>query len=196
MANKNNFSFIIFMTLGFVGLVIVQTYFFKPELPDASVEKTAKQTNDVDGAEEAKATDAETKAQEPAEARPDLEREFLTLGSFDPEGNPLVVTLDTRGGTLRRVELNERNASGGYKYSDVDYRNAWIGQLELEEQEDGIKVGLVIPGTPAADAGLAVGDVIQMVNEETVMVPAEAVEVSESETEPQPPATRLQRFDR
>ncbi len=184
------------MTLGFVGLVIVQTYFFKPKLPDASVENTAKQTKPVDGADKAEGKEVATEPQEPAEVRPDLEREFLTLGSFDPDGNSLVITLDTRGATLRRVELNERNANGEYKYSDVDYRNAWIGQLELEEQEDGLKVGLVIPGTPAAEAGLAAGDVIQRVNEETVMVPAEAVEVSETETEPQAPATRLQRFER
>lgn len=182
------------MTLGFVGLVVVQTYFFpKPKLPDVSVEQSSS-TQQPNGLEEG---DSENENEVAAERpdRPDLDREFLTLGSFNTDGDALVVTLDTQGATLRRVELAERNPNGDYKYTDVDYRNAWIGQLELTEVEDGVQVGLVVQGSPAAEAGIQVGDVIQSVNDQSVEKPEAVVVDVAPDAEEVPPKSRTQLFE-
>lgn len=180
------------MTLGFVGLVVVQTLFFpKPKLPDVSVEKSSS-SQEPSGLEEDSESENEVAEERPE--RPDLDREFLTLGSFNSDGDALVITLDTQGATLRRVELAERTASGDYKYTDVDYRNAWIGQLELTEVEDGVQVGLVVPGSPAAEAGIQVGDVIQSVNDQSVVKPEAVVVDVAPDAEEIPPTSRLQMF--
>ena len=94
------------------------------------------------------ATDAEA-------ADPSAERSRWTLGSLDAD-NPagMLVTLTSRGAAVERIEL------AGKRFHDQDDRFGYLGHLALETVADGCRVRLVGPGTPAAVAGLAAGDVI------------------------------------
>jgi membrane-associated protease RseP (regulator of RpoE activity) len=175
---KSTLPFVIFMTVGFVGLVVVQSLFFKPKIPEAdTVQKVAGQ-QDPAGDELGDTPPVMDPANDPSAGesvapRPDLPREFLTLGGFDPKGSPLVVTLDSRGATVRRVEINERKRGGALRYTDVNYRHAWIGHLELELVDGGCQVQVAAPGTPAAQAGILPGDIILTLNSEPVLSPAD-----------------------
>lgn len=88
-------------------------------------------------------------------ADPPAERTRWTLGSLDAE-NPvgMLVTLTSRGAAVERIEL------AGKRFHDQDDRSGYLGHLALETVADGCRVRLVGPGTPAAVAGLAAGDVI------------------------------------
>lgn len=175
MENKSTLPLIVLMTIGFIGLVVVQSIFFKPKIPDAGNNQNAaqKEDNELATLDEVKNQDAddsteneEAKKQEP---RPDLPREFFVLGSFDAEGHPLVLTLDTQGATVRRLELNTRRKNGKIKYHDVDYREAYIGQMELADVPTGCEVRVMVDGTPADLAGVEIGDVIKSLNGQPVV---------------------------
>ena len=89
--------------------------------------------------------------------------QWVTLGSMDPEsGYFLLVTFNSRGGGVERIELTERDERGGLKYRRVDVRHGYLGYLAGEAASDanGVLVNVVGPGTPAAIAGVQVGDVI------------------------------------
>ncbi len=160
------------MTLGFVALVILQSVFFPPKIPEAGVENTVQPPAQELAGDEPQST-SPALAGPAAEPAPALPRDFLTLGSFDPQGGPLVVTLDTRGATVRRVELNARKSNGSFQYTDVDYRHAYIGQLEPESVTGGCQVNVATPGAPAVVAGIRKGDVIYSLNGEPVLTPAD-----------------------
>lgn len=175
---RSTLPFIVLMTIGFIGLVVIQSIFFKPKIPEAgNVQNVAKkgEANELAAGPEGEAESKEA-GQDQTEAaapRPELPREFLVLGSYDPQGLPLVLTLDSRGATVRRIELNARRPNGKYKYLDVDYRNAYIGHMELEAVEEGCEVHVMTAGTPAEQAGIQVGDIIRMINGEPVVSPAD-----------------------
>lgn len=83
-----------------------------------------------------------------------VELQFATLGSMD-ENSPyrLLVTFTNQGAAVRRAELTS------HRYRDLDYHAGYLGHLELtESNEGGLEVRVVGPGTPAAEAGLQVGD--------------------------------------
>ncbi len=89
--------------------------------------------------------------------------EWSTLGSMDPAaGYFMLVTLNSRGGGIERIELTERDADGGFKYRRVDVRDGYLGYFAAEPsaESDGVVVNVVGPGTPAQLAGVQVGDVI------------------------------------
>lgn len=93
-------------------------------------------------------------------------RKWLQLGSLDAAKSALLVTFDSRGGAVERVELS--------RYFDVSDTSGYLGHLSLTPSDSGGgAINLVGPGTPAALArpddpaagmGLKPGDVIESVN--------------------------------
>jgi YidC/Oxa1 family membrane protein insertase len=101
-----------------------------------------------------------------AAAAPANPRQLITLGSLDP-ASPyrMLVTLDSSGAAVQRAELNSP------RYKSVEDYSGYLGHLELSDGgAGGAVVGLVGPGTPAAQAqggvkpGLLVGDVIRQID--------------------------------
>lgn len=79
---------------------------------------------------------------------------YLTLGSID-SNSPfrLLCTFTNHGASLRRVEL------ASSRFRDLHDRGGYLGQLELVgSPKGGLLVQVVGTGTPAAKAGIEVGD--------------------------------------
>lgn len=101
---------------------------------------------------------------------------WVTLGSMDPaSGHHMLVTLNSLGGAVERVELTERDpGSNRLKYRRVDVRSGYLGYFagspagsslldnttDSAEDLEGVRVNVVGPGTPGQLAGIEVGDVI------------------------------------
>jgi YidC/Oxa1 family membrane protein insertase len=91
---------------------------------------------------------------EPEAAAP-APRMRRTLGSLDPaDPARMLVTLTSRGAAVERIELSSE------QFHDQDDRSGYLGHLAATTVPEGCRVGVVGPGTPAARAGLAAGDVI------------------------------------
>ncbi|TWT90712.1 Membrane protein insertase YidC [Pseudobythopirellula maris] len=104
---------------------------------------------------------ADADADGPSEAAPigddpTAEPELFTLGSVAPEAEyRLLTTIDNIGAAVRRVAI------ASPEYQDLDDRSGFLGHLELSDSPTGgALVGVVEPGSPAEEAGLAPGDVI------------------------------------
>ncbi len=148
-----------------VGSQALQTWLF-PAPPKPVAEEAAAAEGGSGVAEETAepATAAATKPPiaaadlsigEPSVAAPRVRR---TLGSLDPAAARMLVTLTSRGAAVERIELADE------KFHDQDDRSGYLGHLAVEAGDGGCRVGVVGPGTPAARAGLKVGDVITKVN--------------------------------
>lgn len=86
---------------------------------------------------------------------PVAEARRLALGSVDPEGDyRMLVTVTSVGAGVERLELASED------YRDLDDRSGYFGHVGYTPIEDGLRVDYVPPGTPAAEAGLAPGDVL------------------------------------
>ena len=123
--------------------------------------------------------------------RKSIKRRFVTIGSLDQKSvDRQLVCLDSKGATVRRVELNSRFDNGDLKYRDVERKGAYLGELELETVELGVKVRLIGNGTPADRAGLQLNDVITLLNDEPVVDAAEFDRVlAKKENRPGKPIT-------
>jgi YidC/Oxa1 family membrane protein insertase len=170
--------FVIFLVVtlllwtGYIGLSIWLT-----PPPEEAVAENAEGDDPeaVDPAEPAADPDVEAKPEE----KPDGEvavandpaaqrapRKWLQLGSLDATKSAMLVTFDSRGGAVERVELS--------RYFDVSDTSGYLGHLSLTESDSGGgTINLVGPGTPAALAkpedpsagiGLKPGDVLQSVD--------------------------------
>ena len=113
---------------------------------------------------------------------------WVTLGSYEPEdGSPLLVTFNSRGAAVERVELTERTASGKLRYLNLEDFGGYLGNLALtSEPTGGCRVHVVGPRTPAAMAtaseagvppGLRPDDVIQTVGGQPLSSPLEWEEI-------------------
>ncbi len=87
----------------------------------------------------------------------------------------MLVTLNSRGAGVERIELTERDQDGGFKYRRVDVRDGYLGYFagERSVESDGVVVNVVGPGTPAQIAGVQVGDIIVSVAGQPVISPAD-----------------------
>jgi len=158
--------------LGYIGLRI----WLAPEPPavvdkvveNKQVEKTpagpdkAAKVEADDKPPTGEATDSAASEPKPTPTRPANERKRLTIGSLDPQsGYKMLVTLDSRGAGVERTELVD--------YRDLDDKHGYLGHLALSDGNEGVRINVVGPGTPAALAkpldgnapvGLQAGDVI------------------------------------
>ncbi|REJ89832.1 MAG: membrane protein insertase YidC [Planctomycetota bacterium] len=142
-----------------------------PAGPDAG-EIDAGRVNDPSAADASTTAPAERDipAAAPAEAAEATAAKFPllrpTLGSLDPGSRQrMLVTFNTRGAAVEMIELTDR------RYLDVVDRSGYLGYLALADVEegDGCRVNAVGHGTPAAAAGLQVGDVILTLDEQDVV---------------------------
>ena len=102
---------------------------------------------------------------------------WATLGSIDPKsGYQMLATFSSRGAAVERVELSNP------RYRDLQNHSGYLGNLALEAVQAplGCRIGVVGPGTPAAEAqssssgvdvGLLVGDIIVSTLGETIDSP-------------------------
>ncbi|HEX5471852.1 MAG TPA: YidC/Oxa1 family insertase periplasmic-domain containing protein [Lacipirellulaceae bacterium] len=91
----------------------------------------------------------------PAIAPAGAPAQYVTLGSLDPKsGYRMLITLTNRGAAVVQAEMSSP------RYRDQDDWTGYLGDLELKAVPGGVQVQVVGPGTPAADAKIAVGDVI------------------------------------
>ena len=103
---------------------------------------------------------------------------LYTIGSLDPEsGSRYLITLDSLGGTVRRVELNYRTKKGEYKYRDLEFQGGYLGELDCHDSNGRCVVRIVGDGTPAQLAGIQPGDAIKSVDGEPVMEAADFVSI-------------------
>lgn len=99
---------------------------------------------------------------------------FYTLGNLGVNSDDrYLITFSDIGGVVTRVELNARDRKGHQRYEDLTHFGGYIGKLQLNSIEGKTVVGVVGPGTPAADAGLQVGDRIVSFNAEPVTSPSD-----------------------
>lgn len=95
--------------------------------------------------------------EQPADPQQSQPRAWLTLGSADPDSEySMLVTLTNRGAAVARIELNSP------RYRDIERRYGYIGLYpdNLEAVDEGVKILVVGPGTPAHQAGLEAGDIL------------------------------------
>ncbi len=136
---------------------------------DATKDEATKKVEPLGNEKTVAEKQADTKSAKPAVeqqikavAEPEAPEQWVTLGSAD-ETSPyrMLVTLTNKGAAIARVELS----SGLYR--DVDDRSGYLGHMIISGDgtaPGGCRVQIVGPGTPAAEAGMKNGDVIQSIN--------------------------------
>jgi YidC/Oxa1 family membrane protein insertase len=120
-----------------------------------------------------------------------------TLGTLDPTSDAtMLVTWDSRGAAIERVELNSP------RYKSVEDLSGYLGHLALTDAKSGgAEVNVVGPGTPAALAksagsigpGLIVGDVIEKIDSQDVADAATVTTYLETRTRPRQSITLVVR---
>lgn len=130
--------------------------------------------SDSDG-EKAKADDGksdEADAESEKEKRRSIKQEFVSLGSLDPKSPyRFLATFNTEAASVHRLELVQRHAKKPERllYKDLEIKYGYLGHLDLTNEESGgCRVNTVGAATPAALAGLQVGDIVTGLNGEAV----------------------------
>ena len=172
-------TFIVASSVFFFVYITLRSRFGAPPVnPDPAVVEVPaddSQTPAVDGQGQNPVLPDPTGKQEPADdgtaatdtvaaeiKRPE-NTEWMTVGSMDAdEGYYMLVTLCSKGAGVERVELTERGSNNELKYRRVDVTSGYLGYFAGSDLEDtdGVLVNVVGTGTPAATAGIKVGDVI------------------------------------
>ncbi len=143
-----------------------------PEQPAADAVPAEIAAQDRDAADAAPAAVADEEAAPAAEVGEAAPRRRFTLGSLDPSDPArLLVTLTSRGAAVERIELADD------RFHDQDDRGGYLGHLAGEAVAEGCRIGVVGPGTPAAQAGLRPGDVITAVASAATADPAALADV-------------------
>jgi len=94
----------------------------------------------------------------------EMQGDLTTIGSLAPDsGQRYLITANSLGGTIRRIELNHRKENGRHFYRDLEITYGYIGSLDCFDASEGCKIGIVGAGTPADIAGLKRGDVVNSV---------------------------------
>lgn len=181
--------FILVATFAFIGMTLLQPILFPPNKPiQKGAAPNAVLTADIQEKQAAEKLagdkplveniqDAESLPDAAASTKyPDNEpNRLVSLGAFGPDQpDKLLVTLDSKGAAVRRVELNARfKKNDRLRYYDQETRGAYVGHLDLTPHPRGSEIHFVGPGTPAALAGLQVGDIITGVNGEPIVSPSD-----------------------
>ena len=126
-----------------------------PDEPAAPTQPTAEEPTTVqDNPEPEPATPAEN------------QQRWEAFGSYAASsGQSLLVTFNSKGAAIERVELTTRDANGKLKYRNLEDKSGYLGNLALTVRlAGGCTVNVVGDGTPAALAGLQRGDVLLAVD--------------------------------
>lgn len=173
-------NLVLFLTISFAILALHSYLNPTPPPPKPAAEANQGQAGDAanepaaenKGADGAEASDQTSPvAEQPAAAEtPEPAQQWLSLGSADPnDPYRMLVTLTNRGAAVARIELSSQ------RYRDLEYRGGYLGHLGAEEEEPaannaevggaefGVRVQVVGQGTPAAKAGIQVGDLIKSI---------------------------------
>lgn len=98
-------------------------------------------------------------------------QQWPVLGSLDKD-SPFryAVTLNSRGGTIERIELNERKKSGRFLYRDSEDNHGYMGSFSpsTASGKQGVLINVLVDGTPAQEAGLKKGDVIVKIGDAAI----------------------------
>jgi YidC/Oxa1 family membrane protein insertase len=158
------FTFFVAWTALFILFMLTQRLFPQPE-PAKQPAKAEPQA--IAKVDESPVGEADAAKSEPIPDRPKTPK-WLSLGSMDPaDGYHLLVTFNSQGAGVQRIEITKVDENNDLKYRRVDVRHGYLGYLAATENEDatgGAKVGVVGAGTPAAIAGVKVDDVIKTIN--------------------------------
>lgn len=100
-------------------------------------------------------------AARPPPAAPAGPEQIIALGSVDPaDGYRMGMILTNRGANVLRLELSDP------RYRDIEDHSGYLGHLAAKDAPGGALARVVVPGTPAAQAGLQAGDVITKISRE------------------------------
>jgi YidC/Oxa1 family membrane protein insertase len=136
----------------------------QPAAPQSAAEQPAAAVADADQPDPAQPPEAAIS--------PALPVQRVTLGSADPQSPyAMLVTLVNAGAAVERIELNH------LRHTDQEDRSGYLGHLAAVDAGEGTGalLGVVGPGTPAAQAGLQAGDVVTHFAEQPI-ADAEALE--------------------
>jgi YidC/Oxa1 family membrane protein insertase len=193
---RRNVALILSLSLVWMAWIALQVYMagkrppVAADKPDEAVvqaddKEKPTEKGEVQAEKEARIAEPELKEQPAVAAErkvktTDVPREWFALGSADPaSGYAAVFYFDNRGATVECVELN------GKPYKSVEDYSGHLGRLNLTSaRSGGAEIHVVGLGTPAALAkspgaaapGLAVGDIIQSIDERPI---SDAVAVTE-----------------
>lgn len=97
----------------------------------------------------------------------------VSLGSLDPASPfQMLVTLNSHGAAVERIELNHPRYSDLPQYDDVELTGGYIGHLApAEAGGTGVMIHAVGPGTPSAKAGLQPGDIVTQLGSTKLKTP-------------------------
>ncbi len=162
-----------------MGLFLVWSSFQRRNPVDEDRRKAPPKVEEVVDAQGISTFDPEQPLPEAVEGK----QEIIAIGSMNPnDGYKLLVTLNSRGAGIERIELVEQSSPGKLRYRSLGTRGGWIGYLSFEETEKGLKARSIPRGSPADAAvppnqshpvGLQVGDHIIALNDSPVATIAE-----------------------
>ncbi|MCH2611438.1 MAG: membrane protein insertase YidC [Pirellulales bacterium] len=159
---------ILFVVISFM-ILVVWTKLFPP--PVREQQQNQAQPESID--DQANAEQIDTQSEDSGTSSVELEKvadQYVVLGTHDPNASTnLVVYLTNRGGSIDRVELTERNEDGAFRFGVLEHKYGYLGYLAPIESDDGVKVQAVAPGTPAALAGMQVGDIITKLGDASII---------------------------
>lgn len=94
-----------------------------------------------------------------ASTTPAVPRQRGALGSMAPDSPyRLLVVWNNQGAAIERIELTARDAAGRLRYESFDEQGGYLGPLGVSSDDGGVRVTVVGPGTPAANADCVEGD--------------------------------------
>ena len=128
---------------------------------DASAD-TDQQGSDSSGDETPPANSDPTNSDSPGGTPPIQTDQYIGIGSMAADANNRIfATINRRGGTIRRVELNERLKNGRLKFRDVENKPGYLGNLELTTGTQGCRINFIGRGSPASAAICERGDQLE-----------------------------------
>lgn len=145
----------------------------KPDQPEGPNEVEVAEDVDPDTPDVGGNPDDPANPDEPAEnndasdeGKVNHPRKFATLGSVNPESDyRMLVTLDSKGGSVYRVEMSNPN----YLSYEHDEDGGYFGHLAFDDEGgQGVLINAVGDGTPAAESGMKPGDTIIEINGEPI----------------------------
>ena len=132
-------------------------------------------------------------------AKPESSDKFIQIGSLSPTSlDRYLITVNEKAGTIHRVELNFRNQKNGrFQFRDLLYKGGYLGCLECQDATNGAIVRAVGLGTPAAESGIQVDDILVALNGETIASASEFESMMDAKTKPRETVSlKIQRGDK